>query len=76
MNTINIVSGMINISRGLLFIMISIPLAKQKIAMNKFYGFRFKKAFDSDEHWYRINTYGGKLLILWSILLIMTIWRD
>lgn len=63
--------GLINISSALLFIVISVPLVKQKISMNNLYGFRIKRAFESDENWFKINTYGGKQLISWSIPLII-----
>ncbi|MFC1840054.1 SdpI family protein [Thermodesulfobacteriota bacterium] len=28
---------------------------------------RFKKSYESDENWYKINKYGGRQLIIWSI---------
>lgn len=55
----------------MLFIAISIPLVQGKVSMNKTYGVRIKKAFESEENWYTINAYGGKQLILWSIPLIL-----
>lgn len=39
--------------------------------MNKIYGVRFKKAFESEDTWYKINHYGGKQLIIWSIPLLI-----
>jgi SdpI/YhfL family protein len=41
-----------------------------KVPMNNAYGIRFKKSFESEELWYKINAYGGKLLIIWSIPLV------
>jgi hypothetical protein len=38
--------------------------------MNYWYGVRFKKSFESDENWYKINKYGSQQLIKWSYLLI------
>jgi hypothetical protein len=35
--------------------------------MNSVYGVRFRKSFQSDDLWYKINKKGGKLLLLWSI---------
>ena len=64
------VLGVTFILTGLLLIAISIPLVKGYIKMNSFYGMRIKKAFESDENWYKINKYGGKRLIFWSIVLI------
>jgi len=39
--------------------------------MNHFYGVRFKKSYESEENWYKINHYGGKQLIAWSVLLLI-----
>jgi hypothetical protein len=55
---------------GILFIVISLPLFRGSIPMNRFYGFRISKAFASDANWYAINKYGAKVLILWSIVMI------
>lgn len=55
---------------GVLFIVISLPLLRGSIPMNRFYGFRISKAFASDANWYAINKYGAKALILWSIVMI------
>jgi len=54
----------------LLLIAISIPLAQGSIKMNPLYGVRIKKAFESEENWYKLNKYGGRRLIFWSIVLI------
>lgn len=71
MDISNIILGISHISAALLIIVLSIPLVQQKVKMNKVYGVRFKKAFESDENWYKINMYGGRQLILWSIFLIV-----
>jgi|GEM_PF-497135 len=55
---------------GILFIVISLPLLRGSIPMNRFYGFRISKAFKSDANWYAVNKYGAKTLILWSIVMI------
>ena len=60
-----------NIACGILFLAVSIPLAKKAVGMNRWYGFRFKKSFQSEENWYAVNCYGAKKLIPWSILLIL-----
>ncbi|MBF0224899.1 MAG: SdpI family protein [Desulfobacterales bacterium] len=60
-----------NILTGILIIGICIPLLKGKIKMNKWYGMRFKKSFESEENWYKINTYGAKRMIIWSSVLVM-----
>jgi hypothetical protein len=71
MASANIAVGFSNILVGILIILISIPLVLRKVPMNKLYGVRFKKSFESDENWYKINAYGGKQLILWSVPLVL-----
>jgi hypothetical protein len=67
----NILLGILNISCGVLFLLLSIPLVMKKVPMNSIYGFRISKAFDSEANWYEVNRYGGRQLIQWSILLII-----
>ena len=67
----NAVLGILNITSGALFILISIPLVMKKVPANNFYGFRISKALESEENWYEINRYGGRQLIRWSILLVV-----
>ena len=62
--------GITNLSCGILFILISIPLALRKMPLNSLYGFRIEKALSSDVNWYKINEYGGKQLMKWSFILV------
>ncbi|MFA5164570.1 MAG: SdpI family protein [Candidatus Omnitrophota bacterium] len=62
----------INLVMGLLFIALGIPLAKRKIPMNYWYGFRLPKAFKSPELWYEINAYGGRQMVIWSVPVLVT----
>jgi uncharacterized membrane protein len=55
---------------GLTAIIVSLPLYLGKVKRNIAYGFRIKKAFESDQNWYLINRYGAKLLIIWAICLM------
>ena len=71
METTGITLGISNVFVGIMFIAISIPLVKRKVSMNKVYGVRIKKAFESEDDWYKINAYGGKQLILWSLPIIL-----
>jgi hypothetical protein len=71
MRELNIIFGITNIACGVLFVLISVPLVTKKVPMNKLYGFRLSKAFTSQENWYKINRYGGKQLIQWSVLLFI-----
>jgi uncharacterized membrane protein len=52
---------------GLLLIIISIPLVKNWIKPNPFYGFRVKKTLEDPEIWYLVNAYSGKRLLLAGI---------
>jgi hypothetical protein len=49
---------------------VSIPLLLGKIKMNCFYGFRIRKAFESEENWYTISSYGAKALIRWALVIM------
>ena len=67
----NIIIGCGDVLTGVLCILISIPLVKERVEMNRFYGVRLKKALRSKETWYRMNRQGGRILIRWSIGLII-----
>ncbi len=71
MDTANLALGLCNILVAILFIAISIPLYFCKIPMNNIYGFRFKKSFESDQNWFKINSYGGKQMAIWSIPIVL-----
>ena len=63
--------GFSNIFICLVIIAISIPTLLNKIKMNKYYGIRIKKAFESEENWYKINSYGSKIFILWTVIVLV-----
>jgi hypothetical protein len=65
------IAGVSNIMFGVLMIALSIPLARNKIGMNRWYGMRFSKSFESSENWYKINRYGAGRMIRWSIFIIV-----
>jgi len=67
----NIFLGISNVSVGILMILLCVPLLKGRIGMNHWYGMRFKKSFQSEENWYRINRYGARKMILWSGVLVI-----
>lgn len=48
-------------------IVMGYPLTKRHVKMNKWYGIRYAQAFYSEENWYQINAYGGKVFMLWGI---------
>jgi len=67
----NITVGLSNVFIGFLIILLCIPLVKRKIRMNRWYGMRIPKSFKSEENWYKINEYGGKIFIYWSIPIVL-----
>jgi uncharacterized membrane protein len=69
MNTTTI--ALINIGIAILIGGLSIPLIRRKVPMNHFYGVRFPQSFKSEKAWYEINEYGGRLLLLWSVPILL-----
>jgi len=67
----SILLGFYNIGLAAMYIVMSIPLLKGHVKMNKLYGIRVKKAFESDETWYKVNAYGAKRIIIWSLPLFI-----
>lgn len=67
----NMMYGILLIIPGLLMAIAAYPLVKRKIKMNHKYGVGvwFQQAFYSEESWYKINEYGGKLFMIWGILI-------
>jgi hypothetical protein len=57
---------------GVMVTIISYPLIKGNVKMNYWYGVRFPQSFYSDESWYKINAYGGKVLTIWGLFLVAT----
>jgi hypothetical protein len=70
MNPILLLVGFSNIMIGTLTIACAIPLVRHKVKMNEVYGIRIRKSFSSPENWEKINEYGGRALIYWSIPII------
>ncbi|MGA9139648.1 MAG: SdpI family protein, partial [Methanocella sp.] len=50
-----------------MMILLSYPLTKRQVKINKWYGIRYRQAFYSEENWYQINAYGGKVIMLWGV---------
>ena len=69
MTTTGLVLGLYCIVFAVLIFGISIPLYLGKVKMNRWYGVRIEKAFVSNDNWYKINRYGAKRLMVWSMLL-------
>ena len=69
MSGLGIAIGISNIVVALIGWALAIPLLRGRVKMNRLYGVRFKRSFESDELWYAINRYGARRLIVWSIAL-------
>lgn len=57
------------IAISLLIVAFSIPLVRESVEMNRWYGIKIPKAYKSEENWYAINKYGGKVLIVLSVVM-------
>jgi uncharacterized membrane protein len=56
---------------GIVTFVLVLPLVFRAVPMNRFYGFRTKAAFKSEQNWYEINARGGRLLALGSLAMIV-----
>ena len=70
MDSISLTIGLSWLLTGILSILLCLPLIKRKIPRNSFYGMRFPQSFQSEEAWFKINAFGGKQMLQWSLLLI------
>jgi hypothetical protein len=71
MENVIVIPVISNIAASLLIIAFCIPLMKNKVGMNQWYGIRFKKSFESPANWYRINKYGANRMVRWSVVIII-----
>lgn len=60
-------TAIVTLLSGVLIFLVSLPLIRRKVPMNHVYGFRFPAAFESNQRWYDINAYGGRLMAFGSI---------
>jgi uncharacterized membrane protein len=70
MESVNAKTAVTLVCLGFILIAVSIPVYLGKIKMNRYYGFRIGKAFESEENWYLINRYGAKALMCWSGVIV------
>ena len=56
-------------SVGLLFIALSIPLIRERVPPNSFYGFRTAKSLSDSKIWYEINRLSGIDLLIAGALI-------
>jgi hypothetical protein len=59
------------IGLGAVLIAVSVPLIARMVPMNRWYGVRTRKAFASEDNWYELNAYGGKLLAVYGGFLVV-----
>ncbi len=52
-------------------LILTLPLVFRAIPMNRFYGFRTKAAFQSEQNWYEINARGGRMLACGSLAILL-----
>jgi uncharacterized membrane protein len=57
---------------ALLAIAAAVPLMRGVVKMNPWYGVRIPAAFESEERWFDLNRYGGRLLFLWGLCIVAT----
>jgi len=70
MESVNVKTAITLFCLGIIVIAVCIPLYLGKIKMNRAYGFRIRKAFESEENWYEINRYGAKAVMCWSVFIM------
>jgi hypothetical protein len=66
---LNFIYGFFLLLTGLFFAALTYPLIKGMVKMNHYYGVRFPRSYNSDEAWYKINAYGGRLFMIWGVFL-------
>ena len=59
---------------GSLLALFSVPLILRRVPMNRLYGVRTAKAFASEANWYALNAYGGRLFLIFGLLLTVFGW--
>jgi len=72
MGPVSVTIAICNFVCGLVFLGIGIPLAKGRVSRNHLYGFRFPKAFASEDNWQQINRLGGRRMLLWTPLVFLS----
>lgn len=64
--------ALVNLLAAVVVIVISVPLIRRKVKMNYWYGVRIPATFASEEAWFDINHYAGRLLLIWGLVLATT----
>lgn len=64
-------SALTHLLAGGVLVAASLPLIRRRVKPNGFYGIRVPAAFASEENWYAINAYGGRLMLRFAALLVV-----
>ena len=59
----------VHLVAAVVVIFVSVPLIRRRVKMNHWYGVRIPAAFESEAAWFDINHYGGRLLLIWGIVI-------
>lgn len=59
------------IASNLVLAGISIPLIREKIRPNFYYGFRVRKTLENPKTWYAVNKFAGQRLLIASLVIIL-----
>ena len=59
------------LASGVVIFCVCLPLIYRKVPMNRWYGIRIREAFKSNDRWYDVNAYGGKVMAVWSLLPVL-----
>jgi hypothetical protein len=70
MGTLSILFGAILLGCGLMLFLMAIPLLRGSVGRNNYYSFRYARAYASDDAWRRINRYGARQRMIWSLPII------
>ena len=72
MEELNLILGLSTVSIGISFIILDdfTTARVEQIGMNHYYNMRIRKAFESKENWHKINCFGVRQWIIFSVLMI------
>lgn len=71
MDNSRLIIGISDIIIGLFFIALAVPLMRRRMPRDGAFGFRIRKAYQSDDNWYAINEYGGRRLLIWAFPVVI-----
>lgn len=57
---------------GMLFVGVSIPLIRNRVPPNRFYGFRTRRTLSDPKIWYEVNHISGKDLFVAGVIIALS----